>query len=87
MIILDEFVDFFEVIGIKMIAFYAKMSLNSFIKEYLLRFLWVGDPCPNSHLFELGCHVLAKFGEITARSSISVLLFALSICMCSSLFR
>ena len=36
MIILDEFVDFIKVIRIKMIAFYAKMSLNRFGKE--LRF-------------------------------------------------
>ena len=36
MIILDEFVDFIKVIQIKMIACYAKMSLNRFGKE--LRF-------------------------------------------------
>ena len=36
MIILDEFVDFIKVIRIKMIAFYAKMSLDRFSKE--LRF-------------------------------------------------
>ena len=39
MIILDEFVDFIEVIRIKMVAFYAKMSLNRFSKE--LRFISV----------------------------------------------
>ena len=33
MIILDEFVDFIKVIRIKMIAFYAEMSLNRFGKE------------------------------------------------------
>ena len=33
MIILDEFVDFFKVIRIKMITFYAKLSLNRFGKE------------------------------------------------------
>ena len=37
MIILDEFVDFIEVIRIKMIAFYAEMSLDRFGKE--LRFI------------------------------------------------
>ena len=40
MIILDEFVDFIKVIRIKMIAFYAEMSLNKFSKE--LRFISVG---------------------------------------------
>ena len=40
MIILDEFVDFIKVIRIKMIAFYAEMSLNRFDKE--LRFISVG---------------------------------------------
>ena len=40
MIILDEFVDFIKVIRIKMIAFYAEMSLNRFSKE--LRFISVG---------------------------------------------
>ena len=39
-IILDEFVDFIKVIRIKMIAFYAEMSLNRFDKE--LRFISVG---------------------------------------------
>ena len=39
MIILDEFVDFIKVIRIKMIAFYAEMSLNRFGKE--LRFISV----------------------------------------------
>ena len=40
MIILDEFVDFIKVIRIKMIAFYAEMSLNRFGKE--LGFISVG---------------------------------------------
>ena len=40
MIILDKFVDRMEVIRIKMIAFYAKMSLDRFSKE--LRFISVG---------------------------------------------
>ena len=40
MIILDKFVDFIKVIRIKMIAFYAKMSLDRFSKE--LRFISVG---------------------------------------------
>ena len=40
MIILDEFVDFIKMIQIKMIAFYAEMSLNRFCKE--LRFISVG---------------------------------------------
>ena len=40
MIILDEFVDFIKVIRIKMIAFYAEMSLERFGKE--LRFISVG---------------------------------------------
>ena len=40
MIILDESVDFIKVIRIKMIAFYAEMSLNRFGKE--LRFISVG---------------------------------------------
>ena len=39
MIILDKFVDLMEVIRIKMIAFYAKMSLDRFSKE--LRFISV----------------------------------------------
>ena len=39
MIILDEFVDFIKVIRIKMIAFYAEMSLNRFGKG--LRFISV----------------------------------------------
>ena len=39
MIILDEFVDFFKVIRIKMVAFYAEMSLDRFGKE--LRFISV----------------------------------------------
>ena len=39
MIILDEFVDFIKVIRIKMIAFYAEMSLYRFSKE--LRFVSV----------------------------------------------
>ena len=39
MIILDEFVDFIKVIRIKMIAFYAGMSLDRFGKE--LRFISV----------------------------------------------
>ena len=37
MIILDEFVDFINVIRIKMITFYVKMSLDRFGKE--LRFV------------------------------------------------
>ena len=40
MIILDEFVDFIKVIRIKMITFYAEMSLNRFREE--LRFISVG---------------------------------------------
>ena len=40
MIILDKFVDLVEVIPIKMIAFYAYMSLDRFGKE--LRFISVG---------------------------------------------
>ena len=40
MILLDEFVDFIKVIRIKMIAFYAEMSLDRFGKE--LRFISVG---------------------------------------------
>ena len=40
MIILDKFVDLIEVIRIKMIAFYAEMSLDRFSKE--LRFISVG---------------------------------------------
>ena len=39
MIILYEFVDFIKVIRIKMIAFYAEMSLDRFSKE--LRFISV----------------------------------------------
>ena len=39
MIILNEFVDFIEVIRIKMVAFYAKMPLDRFGKE--LRFVSV----------------------------------------------
>ena len=39
MIILDEFVDFIKAIRIKMIAFYAEMSLDRFGKE--LRFISV----------------------------------------------
>ena len=39
MIILDEFVDFIKVIRIKMIAFYAEISLNRFGRE--LRFVSV----------------------------------------------
>ena len=39
MLILDEFVDFIKVIRIKMIAFYAEVSLNRFDKE--LRFVSV----------------------------------------------
>ena len=39
MIILDEFVDFINVIRIKTIAFYGEMSLNRFGKE--LRFVSV----------------------------------------------
>ena len=39
MIILDKFVDLMEVIRIKTIAFYAKMSLDRFSKE--LRFISV----------------------------------------------
>ena len=43
MIILDEFVDFIKVIGIKMIAFYAEMSLNRFGKELRLVSVSLGD--------------------------------------------
>ena len=39
MIILDKFIDLMEVIGIKMSAFYAEMSLDRFSKE--LRFISV----------------------------------------------
>ena len=39
MIILDKFIDLMEMIGIKMIAFYAEMSLDRFSKE--LRFISV----------------------------------------------
>ena len=39
MIILNEFIDFIKVIRIKMIAFYAEMSLDRFGKE--LRFISV----------------------------------------------
>ena len=39
MIILDKFIDFMEVIRIKMIAFYAEMSLDTLSKE--LRFISV----------------------------------------------
>ena len=39
MIILDEFIDFIEVIRIKMVAFYDKMPLDRFGKE--LRFVSV----------------------------------------------
>ena len=39
MIILDEFVDFIEVIRMEMVALYAKVSLNRFGKE--LRFISV----------------------------------------------
>ena len=39
MIILDEFVNFIKVIRIKMIVFYAEVSLNRFSKE--LRFVSV----------------------------------------------
>ena len=40
MIILNKFVDVMEVIRIKMVAFYAEVSLNRFSKE--LRFVGVG---------------------------------------------
>ena len=43
MIILDEFVDFFKVIRIKMIAFYAEMSLNIFGKELRVVSVSLGD--------------------------------------------
>ena len=43
MIILDEFIDFIEVIRIKMIAFYAEMSLDRFGKELRLISVGLGD--------------------------------------------
>ena len=43
MIILNEFVDFVKVIRIKMIAFYAKISLNRFGKELLFISVSLGD--------------------------------------------
>ena len=43
MIILDEFVDFIKVIQIKMIAFYAEMSLNRFGKESCFISVGLGD--------------------------------------------
>ena len=43
MIILNEFVDFIKVIRIKMIAFYAEMSLNRFGKELHFISFGLGD--------------------------------------------
>ena len=43
MIILDEFIDFIKVIRIKMIAFYAEMSLDRFGKELRLISVGLGD--------------------------------------------
>ena len=43
MIILDEFIDFIKVIQIKMIAFYAEMSLDRFGKELRLISVGLGD--------------------------------------------
>ena len=43
MIILDEFIDFIKVIRIKMIAFYAEMSLDRFGKELRLISIGLGD--------------------------------------------
>ena len=44
MIILNEFVDFIEVIRIEMVALYAKVSLNRFGKE--LRFIILATLLP-----------------------------------------
>ena len=43
MIILNEFIDFIKVIRIKMIAFYAEMSLDRFGKELRLISIGLGD--------------------------------------------
>ena len=43
MIILDEFIDFIKVIRIKMIAFYAEMSLDRFGKALRLISVGLGD--------------------------------------------
>ena len=43
MVILNEFVDFIEVIWIKMIAFYAKMSLDRLGKELHFISISLGD--------------------------------------------
>ena len=43
MIILDEFVDFIEVIRIKMVVFYAKMPLDRFGKELCFVSVSLGD--------------------------------------------
>ena len=43
MIILDEFIDFIKVIQIKMISFYAEMSLDRFGKELRLISVALGD--------------------------------------------
>ena len=43
MIILDEFIDFIKVIRIKMIAFYAEMSLDRFVKKLRLISIGLGD--------------------------------------------
>ena len=43
MIILDEFVDFIKVIRIKMIGFYAEMSLDRFGKELPFISIGLGD--------------------------------------------
>ena len=58
--------------------------MNSYVVEHQLRLGWVGDRCPSRHLFEIGCHVLLGL-VMGAISNKSVLSFALSICVCSSL--
>ena len=63
MIILDEFIDFIEVIRIKKVAFYAKMPLDRFGKE--LRFVSVslGD--------FVGLIELQNFSQLTRDSTLS----------------
>ena len=46
MIILNDFVDFIKVIRIKMIAFYAEMSLDRFRKELCFISVGLGDFVP-----------------------------------------
>ena len=58
--------------------------MNSYVVEHQLKFQWVGDCCPSRHLFELRCHVFARFGDMNTISNKSVLPFALSICACGS---